>query len=130
MSYTYNVKEEILNNEMITNIEKTAEISAVLLSKNAFYDDKIELRLENLALAKRVYKFIKDITSLKIEIKYQISKRLGEQVPGCQLNTVEKIQVAKQLEALGVDVPERVINRPDGIPERAVVSPRMNGGGR
>ncbi|MCI6381863.1 MAG: DNA-binding protein WhiA, partial [Fusobacterium mortiferum] len=75
MSYTYNVKEEILNNEMITNIEKTAEISAVLLSKNAFYDDKIELRLENLALAKRVYKFIKDITSLKIEIKYQISKR-------------------------------------------------------
>jgi DNA-binding protein WhiA len=78
MSYTYNVKEEILNNEMITNIEKTAEISAVLLSKNAFYDDKIELRLENLALAKRVYKFIKDITSLKIEIKYQISKRLGE----------------------------------------------------
>ena len=78
MSYTYNVKEEILNNEMITNIEKTAEISAVLLSKNAFYDDKIELRLENLALAKRVYKFIKDITSLKIEIKYQISKSLGE----------------------------------------------------
>ena len=29
MFYTYNVKEEILNNEMITNIEKTAEISAV-----------------------------------------------------------------------------------------------------
>ena len=27
-------------------------------------------------------------------------------VPGCQLNTVEKIQVAKQLEALGVDVIE------------------------
>ena len=32
--------------------------------------------------------------------------RDGEQVPGCQLNTVEKIQVAKQLEALGVDVIE------------------------
>ena len=32
--------------------------------------------------------------------------------------------------ARSVDVPERVINRPDGIPERAVVSPRMNGGGR
>ena len=30
----------------------------------------------------------------------------GEQVPGCQLNTVEKIQVAKQLEQLGVDVIE------------------------
>ena len=32
--------------------------------------------------------------------------RDGEQVPGCQLNTVEKIQVAKQLEKLGVDVIE------------------------
>jgi len=32
--------------------------------------------------------------------------RDGEQVPGCQLNTVEKIQVAKALEALGADVIE------------------------
>ena len=32
--------------------------------------------------------------------------RDGEQVPGCQLNTVEKIQVAKALEQLGVDVIE------------------------
>ena len=32
--------------------------------------------------------------------------RDGEQVPGCQLNTVEKIQVAKQLEQLGVDIIE------------------------
>ena len=30
----------------------------------------------------------------------------GEQVPGCQLNTVEKIQVAKALEELGVDIIE------------------------
>ena len=30
----------------------------------------------------------------------------GEQVPGCQLNTIEKIQVAKALETLGVDVIE------------------------
>ncbi len=48
-------------------------------------------------------------------IKHKMSDRLyifdttlrdGEQVPGCQLNTVEKIQVAKQLELLGVDVIE------------------------
>ncbi len=32
--------------------------------------------------------------------------RDGEQVPGCQLNTVEKIEVAKALEVLGVDVIE------------------------
>ena len=32
---------------------------------------------------------------------FDTTLRDGEQVPGCQLNTVEKIQVAKQLEALG-----------------------------
>jgi len=51
----------------------------------------------------------------KYEISQIMSERLfifdttlrdGEQVPGCQLNTIEKIQVAKQLEALGVDVIE------------------------
>ena len=37
---------------------------------------------------------------------FDTTLRDGEQVPGSQLNTVEKIQVAKQLEALGVDVIE------------------------
>lgn len=37
---------------------------------------------------------------------FDTTLRDGEQVPGCQLNTVEKIQVARQLEALGVDVIE------------------------
>ena len=37
---------------------------------------------------------------------FDTTLRDGEQVPGCQLNTVEKIQVAKQLEQLGVDVIE------------------------
>ena len=37
---------------------------------------------------------------------FDTTLRDGEQVTGCQLNTVEKIQVAKQLEALGVDVIE------------------------
>ncbi len=78
MSYTYSVKEEILNNEMITLIEKKSELSAILFSKNAFDNNKIELRLENLSLAKRVYNFIKEVSNLKIEIKYSISKRLGE----------------------------------------------------
>lgn len=63
--------------------------------------------------------FLLDIT---INTIYKMSDRLfifdttlrdGEQVPGCQLNTVEKIQVAKQLELLGVDVIEA------GFPFRA-----------
>ncbi|MDR2138111.1 MAG: 2-isopropylmalate synthase [Tannerella sp.] len=37
---------------------------------------------------------------------FDTTLRDGEQVPGCQLNSVEKIQVAKALEELGVDVIE------------------------
>ncbi len=37
---------------------------------------------------------------------FDTTLRDGEQVPGCQLNTIEKIEVAKALEELGVDVIE------------------------
>ncbi|GET26305.1 2-isopropylmalate synthase [Prolixibacter sp. NT017] len=37
---------------------------------------------------------------------FDTTLRDGEQVPGCQLNTIEKIEVAKALELLGVDVIE------------------------
>ena len=37
---------------------------------------------------------------------FDTTLRDGEQVPGCQLNTVEKIEVAKELEQLGVDIIE------------------------
>lgn len=37
---------------------------------------------------------------------FDTTLRDGEQVPGCQLNTIEKIEVAKALEVLGVDVIE------------------------
>ena len=37
---------------------------------------------------------------------FDTTLRDGEQVPGCQLNTQEKITVAKALEALGVDIIE------------------------
>ncbi|MDR2057434.1 MAG: 2-isopropylmalate synthase [Dysgonamonadaceae bacterium] len=37
---------------------------------------------------------------------FDTTLRDGEQVPGCQLNTIEKIQVAQALENLGVDVIE------------------------
>jgi 2-isopropylmalate synthase len=41
-------------------------------------------------------------------IIFDTTLRDGEQVPGCQLNTIEKIEVARALEALGVDVIEAV----------------------
>lgn len=37
---------------------------------------------------------------------FDTTLRDGEQVPGCRLNTEEKIQIAKELERLGVDVME------------------------
>jgi len=37
---------------------------------------------------------------------FDTTLRDGEQVPGCQLNTVEKVELAKVLEELGVDVIE------------------------
>ena len=39
-------------------------------------------------------------------IIFDTTLRDGEQVPGCQLNTVEKIEVAQALENLGVDIIE------------------------
>ncbi len=37
---------------------------------------------------------------------FDTTLRDGEQVPGCQLNTIEKIEIARELEKLGVDVIE------------------------
>ena len=37
---------------------------------------------------------------------FDTTLRDGEQVPGCQLNTIEKIEVARKLELLGVDIIE------------------------
>lgn len=37
---------------------------------------------------------------------FDTTLRDGEQVPGCQLNTIEKIEIAKTLEKLGVDIIE------------------------
>ncbi len=45
------------------------------------------------------------MSSNKIHI-FDTTLRDGEQVPGCKLNTAEKVEIALQLEALGVDIIE------------------------
>ena len=46
-----------------------------------------------------------DMKTEKIYI-FDTTLRDGEQVPGCKLNTKEKIELALQLENLGVDIIE------------------------
>ena len=62
------------------------------LKKERIFAPQIE-KLKKITMSDRLYIF-------------DTTLRDGEQVPGCQLNTVEKIQVARALEALGVDVIE------------------------
>ncbi len=78
MSYTTSVKEEILSKEIEDSEEHLWEIYAILMGKIAIDSSKIELKLENLDLAKRVYKYLKELINLKIFIKYSISKHFGE----------------------------------------------------
>lgn len=78
MSYTYKIKNEILSNLDITTDEKYAEIRAILLLKHAIFSNMIEVKLENKEIAERVYKFLKELSRLKIFIKYSKSKKFGE----------------------------------------------------
>src|SRR5258708_4120099 len=50
--------------------------------------------------------FLKKIMSEKKIFIFDTTLRDGEQVPGCKLNTREKVELALQLEALGVDILE------------------------
>ncbi|MCY7328444.1 MAG: 2-isopropylmalate synthase, partial [Saprospiraceae bacterium] len=45
------------------------------------------------------------MSATRIQI-FDTTLRDGEQVPGCKLNTAQKVEIALALEALGVDVIE------------------------
>ncbi|KXA16558.1 hypothetical protein HMPREF3206_00326 [Fusobacterium equinum] len=78
MSYSSQVKTEITSRESITNLEKLAELYGIFQSKDAIGRYEINLRVENSFLAKRVYSLLKEVTTLKIGIKYSICNKLGE----------------------------------------------------
>ena len=78
MSYTYKVKNEILHRCDLSEDEKYAEIRAILLLKHAINEGSIELKLENKEIAERVYFMLKELTNLKIFIKFSKSKKFGE----------------------------------------------------
>lgn len=78
MSYTYKVKNEILHRCDLNEDEKYAEIRAILLLKHAINQNNIELKLENKEIAERIYFMLKELTNLKIFIKFSKSKKFGE----------------------------------------------------
>ena len=78
MSYTYKVKNEILHRCDLNEDEKYAEIRAILLLKHAINQNSIELKLENKEIAERIYFMLKELTNLKIFIKFYKSKKFGE----------------------------------------------------
>lgn len=78
MSYSSNVKQEITKKMPLTKLEALAELFGVFESKNSLSENGMELKIENSVLAKRVYSLIKNVTDLKIGIKYSVSKRFAE----------------------------------------------------
>ncbi|WP_022819334.1 DNA-binding protein WhiA [Fusobacterium russii] len=78
MSYSSNVKIEITKKLPPTKLECLAELFGMFESKNAIFENKIEIKIENSTFAKRLYSLIKNVSSLKTGIKYSVSKKFME----------------------------------------------------
>ena len=89
MSYSSNVKQEITKKIPLTNLESLAELAAIFENKAEFLEDRVDIKMENSILAKRLYSLIKVTSSLKFGIKYSISKRFTE-------HTIYTISLYKQ----------------------------------
>ncbi len=67
MSFTSNIKNEISNIEYGYS-EKIAELSAILNIGVKIYEDRFEIYTENISVARRIYKLIKEIYHVEIEM--------------------------------------------------------------
>ncbi|KAK3604840.1 hypothetical protein CHS0354_000502 [Potamilus streckersoni] len=77
--------------------------AAVVTPIEAIADDGVVYEFPPVAertLSSRIFKYMKALTS------GEIGDEDGEQVPGCQLNMDEKVEIALALEELGVDIIE------------------------
>ena len=77
MSYSANLKREILAGEIKEKEEIYAELFGIFTGKDVIAEKGIRFTTENITLAKRVYSNLKRVTELDIQIKYLISKKLG-----------------------------------------------------
>ncbi len=67
MSFTTNIKSEISSIEY-SDSEKISELSAILNIGSKIYDDRFEIILENLSIARRIFKLIRDIYHIEIDL--------------------------------------------------------------
>ena len=67
MSFTSNIKNEISNIEY-EDSEKISELSAILNIGVKILDNKFEIYTENISIARRIYKLIKEIYHVNIEM--------------------------------------------------------------
>ena len=63
MSYTTNIKNEILNNEY-NKTEQISELSAIININGEIENNSISLYTENIGVSRRIYKLLKDIFNI------------------------------------------------------------------
>ncbi len=77
MSYSADLKREILAQDIKDKEEVYAELFGIFSAKDSIREKGIYFRTENISLAKRVYSNLKKVINLEIQLKYLISKKLG-----------------------------------------------------
>ena len=80
MSFTSNIKNEISNIEYGES-EKMSELSAILNIGVKIFDNKFEIYTENISVARRIYKLIKEIYHVDIEMNTdEVNKLRGNKL--------------------------------------------------
>ena len=77
MSFTSKIKTEI-SNDIYSLSENMAELSGILNISVKIEDNKFEIYTENASVAKRIYKLLKDIFNIEINITKEEINRLKE----------------------------------------------------
>ena len=77
MSYTTNIKNEILNIDYPKS-EQISELSAIFNINGEIEGDSISLYTENIGVSRRIYKLLKDIFNIEISITKEEVNRLNK----------------------------------------------------
>lgn len=77
MSYTTNIKNEILNNDYPIS-EQISELSAIININGEIENNSISLYTENIGVSRRIYKLLKDIFNIEINITKEQINRLNK----------------------------------------------------